>query len=125
MGSEGRLHYIELDKKVRQFQAGDLSPLTRRLYDDIWQSFTNFLAPKDVWKAEPMDVARYITTRILRGVTVGTIKRDMGSINYHFERFGKGASHGRPGVGTRPSPARDPLGQEDVQRNRAHTCPTL
>jgi len=33
-------NYIELDKKVRQFRADYLSPLTRRLYDEIWQSFT-------------------------------------------------------------------------------------
>jgi len=101
--------YAALEKQVRLYQAGDLIPLTRRLYDDIWQSFTNFMSPKDVWKAEPMDVARYITARVLKGITPGTLKRDLGGINYYFERLGKGANHGRPGVGTRVSPARNNL----------------
>jgi integrase len=101
--------YAALEHQVRLYQADELSPLTRRLYGDIWQAFTNFLAPKDVWKAEPMDVARYITSRALRGVTPGTLKRDLGGMNYYFERLGKGASYQRPGVGTRSSPARDAL----------------
>jgi integrase len=102
-------NYAALEHQVRLYQADDLSPLTRRLYDDIWQAFTNFLAPKDAWRAEPMDVARYVTSRALRGITPGTLKRDLGGINYYFERLGKGAGHRRPGVGTRSSPARDAL----------------
>lgn len=101
--------YASLEKQVRLYQAGDLSPLTRRLYDDVWQAFTNFLSPRDVWKAESMDVARYITSRALKGVTPGTLQRDIGGINYYFERLGKGAGHGRPGTGTHTIPARDSL----------------
>jgi integrase len=37
------------------------------------------------------------------------LQRDIGGINYYFERLGKGAGHGRPGAGTRTSPARDSL----------------
>jgi hypothetical protein len=47
--------YAALDQKVLDYRRDDLRPLTRRHYAEQWQSFSNFLAPKDVWKATSLD----------------------------------------------------------------------
>lgn len=101
--------YATLEKQVPIYQASDLSPLTRRLYDDIGQCLANLMVPKNAQKAEPTDVACYITSRALKCVSPGTLRRDVCGLNYYFKHLGKGASHGRPRVGTHRSPARGTL----------------
>jgi integrase len=101
--------YIDLDKQVALYRRADLSEYTIRHYKYVWKLFTDFMAPKDAWKATGEDVARWMVSRILRGVTPHTVMRDRGGLHYYFEVLGKGAAHGKPGKGVRISPAREDL----------------
>jgi len=101
--------YIDLDKQVAIYRRADLSEFTIKHYFYVWRLFTNFMTPKDAWKADRDDVARWIAYRALRGLTPHTISRDLGGLHYYFEVLGKGAAHGKPGKGVRSSPARDDL----------------
>jgi integrase len=118
--------FIALDRRIAQYRKEDIAPTTRRHYDEIWQQFTNFMAPSDVWRATPMDVARWMAEQALRGINPITINRRAAALNYYFEKLGKGITQGRPGVKTRPSPARDAAAQQTLRGTfRKHGRPPL
>ncbi|MFN0315735.1 MAG: tyrosine-type recombinase/integrase [Burkholderiales bacterium] len=101
--------YADLDKEVDSYRRGELSEFTISHYYYVWRLFIAFMGSKDVWKADSNDIARWMVSRVRKGVTPRTIYRDLGGINYYFEVLGKGANHGKPGKGTRISPTRDDL----------------
>jgi integrase len=107
--------FIALDDHVTDYQEHDIAPSTRRLYEESWQMFVNFLVPVDAWRAQPIDVARWMAAQALRGVNPMTIERRTAALNYFYERHGKGGAQGRPGVGTRRSPVRDLVAQKTLK----------
>jgi integrase len=108
-------NFVALDNRVTEYQENDIAPSTRRVYDHAWQMFVNFLVPKDAWRAQPIDVARWMASQALRGVNPLTIEHRCGGLTYYYEKVGKGAAHGKPGVGVRETPVRDLLAQKTLQ----------
>jgi len=107
--------FIALDNHVNEYQKHGLAPSTRRVYDECWQQFVNFLVPLDAWRAQPMDVARWLAEQALRGVNPLTIEHRCGALTYYYEKLGKGAARGRYGVGIRESPVRDLIVQQTLK----------
>ena len=77
--------------------------------------FVDFLVPVDAWRAQPIDVARWMAAQALRGVNPMTIERRSAALNYFYEKHGKGGAQGRPGVGIRRSPVRDVVVQKTLK----------
>jgi len=124
--------FIALDKRVADYQTNVIAPSTRRLYDESWQMFADFIVPLDAWRAQPIDVARWMAAQALRGVSPITIERRCAALNYYYEKLGKGAAHGKPGVGVRTSPVRDAVAQRTLKgifrkhgRPAAHKLPLM
>jgi len=118
--------FIALDQRIAQYRKEDIAPTTRHQYDEIWQQFTNFMAPTDVWRSTPMDIARWMAGQALRGVNPITIERRTAALNYYFEKLGKGITQGHIGVKTRLSPVRDAVVQQTLRGIfRKHGRPPL
>src|SRR5262245_16041175 len=114
----------KLDQSVRTYQSASRQPSTQHSYNYAWQRFTDFMAPKDAWKAMPADVARWCAYQAEHGLSVSTISGSLSGLKFHYEQLGKGHSHGRTGVGIRKSPTDD----DSVRRvlrgiNRKHGKP--
>jgi Phage integrase, N-terminal SAM-like domain len=116
----------QLDQKVRAYQAASCQPSTWKSYGLAWQRFANFCAPKDVWKAEPQDVARWCVDQVGRGLSVSTISGNLSGLKFHYEQLGKGHAHGRTGTAVRKSPTSDELVRRVLRRiTRKHGRPAL
>jgi integrase len=100
---------VELDRKVRAYQAASRQPGTWISYNLAWQRFVNFCAPKDAWKATAEDVARWCVWMAGQGRSVSTITGSLSAVKFYFEQLGKGYFQGRPGVATRASPTSEDL----------------
>jgi hypothetical protein len=46
----------------------------RRIYDESWQLFADFIVPMDAWRAQPIDVARWLAAQALRGCSPLTVE---------------------------------------------------
>lgn len=103
---------VELDRKVRAYQAASRQPGTWKSYNLAWQRFVNFCAPKDAWKATAEDVARWCVWQAGKGLSVSTISGNLSGLKFYYEQLGKGYFQGRPGVATRASPT----GEDHVRR---------
>ena len=73
--------YAALDRRVTEYQYAELSPLSREHYDAVWQSFVNFASPKDAWRTDEMDVARWLASMAARGVSPLTLRTRLTAIN--------------------------------------------
>src|SRR5262249_17276174 len=100
---------VDLDRKVRAYQAASRQPTTWKSYGVAWQLFVNFCAPKDAWKATAEDVARWCVWRAGQGCSVSTISGNLSGLKFYYEQLGKGYFQGRPGVATRSSPTDEDL----------------
>ena len=59
--------YVDLDKQVALYRRAELSEWTIIHYHYVWKLFSDFMAPKDAWKADGNDIARWMVSRIRRG----------------------------------------------------------
>ena len=97
----------ELDRRVQVYRNASRSPSTLKSYRFAWREFSNFLTPKDVWRASRDDVERWCAHLADKGYRSRTVSQLLAGLRYHYEDLGKGHLLGRPGVGTRRSPTKD------------------
>jgi integrase len=101
---------------AKRYQLESRSPETWINDHRIWGQFSEFLGSRDPWKATAEEVAGWCAWMVESGLSVRTVQSRLSSLNFYYERLGKGFAHGQMGVGLRlDNPVRAQIVRETMR----------